>query len=214
MHAQQTVASSDDTVDLDRQCYLETLEGIKLLQRFIRRRRWQKLFGAKHIPLIHGPCGMVAWPIFQRTQLVGMEGPSGRQYRSAAFGCVPVDHPVRVGAIFLLEWPWFDRLSLLFVTANCVTLALQGPPGSHEFLGEARLRDIELTFSIIFTAELLCRVLAMGFWGHEHTYLGREAGWNKLDLLSELLTAALKAFTLFALPSFHTLIVIESRVPQ
>ena len=157
----------EEQFEQDRTCYLDTLRGIKLLQRFIRKRRWRILFGTKHIPLIHGPCGMVAWPIFIRTKLEGMEGPSGRQYRSTAFGCMRVDQPIRVGAIFLVEWTWFDRVSLLAVMSNCVMLALQGPPGSYDFLGHDALREAELAFNILFTLELLARVMAMGFHGHE-----------------------------------------------
>lgn len=146
----------DDQFEADRDNYLETLRGIRLLQRFVRRRRWRVLFGAKHIPLIHGCCGLTAWPIFVRNKLEGMEGPSGQLYRGVSLGCLGIRSPLRVGAIFLVEWPWFDRLSLLAVMVNCVVLALQGPPGSYTYIPtEAAVREVEFAFTLIFTGELL-----------------------------------------------------------
>jgi hypothetical protein len=158
-HATQSTHAGpyrDEQFEADRDHYLETLRGIRLLQRYVRRRRWRLLFGAKHIPLIHGGCGLTAWPIFVRNQLEGMEGPSGQLYRGTSLGCLSIRSPVRVGAIFLVEWPWFDRMSLLAVMANCLLLALQGPPDSYSYLpSEAALREVELAFCFIFTAELM-----------------------------------------------------------
>ena len=115
----------DEVYEADRACYLETLRALRLLQSFIRRRRWRKMLHAKAIPLIHGPFGLVGWPIFRGAVLTGVEGPSGRQYIGQALGCLGIEHPLRHYAIFVTEWRWFDRVSLLLVSLNSTLLELR-----------------------------------------------------------------------------------------
>ena len=130
--------------------------ALRLLQRFIRRKRWRKMIGAftggASLPLIHGPCGMVAWPINVPTRsgaergelrLDGMEGPSGRQYRFKAFGFLGVDSPLRRATIFLIEWSWFDRLSLFVVSLNCAIIAAQGPPGRNAVFTQPTMAQVQ-----------------------------------------------------------------------
>ena len=71
-----------------------------------------------------------------------------------------------------VEWPPFDRASLTAVIINCVILAGQGPPGTYAWIPEAHSDTMELSFTLLFTTELVCKVAAMGFRGHEWAYLG------------------------------------------
>ncbi len=111
-----------------------------------------------------------------------MEGLSGRQYRHAPC-CLTPSHPLRVHAIFLVESAWFERASLLAVLLNCAMLAVQGPPGqsSSGWIDVATHESLELLFTMLFTLELACRSVAMGFAGHEWSYLSNS--WNRLDCL-------------------------------
>ena len=151
----------------EREVYLVQLDALKLLQSAFRRRKW-RIALSKRIPLVNGPCGQRAFPIFHKATLVGMEGRSGRQYRHSSFG-MDVAHPLRVWAIFVIEHPWFERASLLAIVANCIMLAVQGPPGRYESLDKDAQLTLELVFTLLFTLELGCKCVAMGFAGHEHS---------------------------------------------
>lgn len=153
--------------------------GILILQGAMRKRRW-RLVLSKKIPIIRGPCGMSAYPIFKGNVRVGTEGPtSGRQYRHSSCGCLHPGSRTRELLIFIVEWPWFDRLSLLAVIVNCMTMAAQGPPGAYALFDEPESQVIELIFTLVFSFEMAIKVGAMGFWGHHHAYLAD--GWNRLD---------------------------------
>ena len=149
------------------------LNAIALLQRAIRRNRWNKLFGKK-IPLARGPFGIVAFPVLSKSfELEGVQG-STRDYVGTSFG-MPAYHRTRLVFIAILEWSWFENLSLITVVINCVMLALEGPPNRES----TELALLDFSFTIIFTVELLLRTAAMGFMGHKQSYLSN--AWNQLD---------------------------------
>jgi len=165
----------------DRIRYLETLSALKRLQKWTRRRRWKKLLQS-HIPVVKGCCGAIPiFPIYRGKTLLGYEGPSSQRYVGTSLYLLGAGNPIRKMAIFVVEWPWFDRLSLLAVLANCLMLALQGPPGADAVLDPATSDIAELAFAIIFTVELCFKTVAMGFLGHENSYLA--SSWNRLDCL-------------------------------
>ena len=112
-----------------------------------------------------------------------LRGPSGRLYAGDALGCLTLSNPLRARAIALVEWPWFDRAVLMAIVANCVMLAALGPPGGDApaiFAPEA-VEVIELSFTLLFTAEMAIKIVAMGFVVHQLAYLRDH--WNKLDFL-------------------------------
>ena len=166
----------------ERAWYLAQLEALKKLQSAFRRRRWRVVLSGK-IPLIHGPCGAKAFPIYRGSELEGMEGPSGRQYRHTSLCCLTPSHALRVQSVFLVESAWFERVSLLAVLLNCAMLAVQGPPGQSAsgWINADAHASLEFAFTLLFTVELVCRSAAMGFAGHEWSYLS--VGWNRLDCL-------------------------------
>lgn len=157
------------------------------------------------VPIVNGPCGAKAFPIFWGRTRLGTAGLSGRQYRySSCFGCLPVEHPVREALIFVVDSVWFERITLVAVLINCVLLGLQGPPqlplppsspppsllevasGAAASLplplssvSSRAYEFFELSFTLFFTCEILCRIGAMGLAGHEYSYLAD--GWNAID---------------------------------
>lgn len=158
-----------------------TRAAVHKLQSLQRRRRWRVLLSSK-IPRIHGPAGMTFYPIFDSplaTQYIGVESPSGKQYRGVACCLAPHD-PWRLRLIFTVEHPIYQAVTLAAIIANCTLMAFQGPPGTPDALFDtAHFYIVEVMFTLFFTAEMAMQVLAMGFVGHPHAYLAD--AWNHLD---------------------------------
>ncbi|KOO31481.1 voltage-gated sodium channel [Chrysochromulina tobinii] len=100
-------------------------------------------------------------------------GPSGRVYSSRTFGFLEVGHAPRRWAIKLVEWAPFDAFILVTILANCVTMAWNSPldpPGTPK----AHFIDVcEWVYLLIFTFEMLAKICAYGFVGHDGAYLAR-----------------------------------------
>ena len=146
------------------------------IQRWWRKKRWFTLMG-KGVPIVRGWCGYAILPIYNPSlELQGVEGV--RQYRSTSMGCLFGDSKLRLAAIAIIEWPWFERLTLAVVILNCVDLAMLGPPdrphaGYHDLIEDGA--------TLYFTVELFLKVVAMGLIGHEDAYLADY--WNQLDFV-------------------------------
>ena len=113
------------------------------------------------------------------TALLGL---SGRRYGGLSLGFLPPDSPFRARFIDAVEWPWFDRTVLIAIVVNCAFLAVQGPPDSDvAFFGPALADEIESVFTMLFTIEMVCKIIALGFVSHELSYLRDH--WNKLDFV-------------------------------
>ena len=119
----------------DRERYEQIQEAVSLVQRCVRRHRWQTLIRRVRTKLrpVHGPLRVVLYPIYDasltsptswRGSLLGYEGPSGKQYREIALGLEP-DHPLRMRCIFLVETSIFRAATLVVILANCVLMAAQ-----------------------------------------------------------------------------------------
>lgn len=90
------------------------------------------------------------------------------------------DHPLRRLTKFIIEWPPFEYTILVTIIANCLVMALEQhlPNGDRTPLAV----ELELTepfFLGIFCVEAVCKIIALGFIFHEHSYL-RNA-WNIMD---------------------------------
>lgn len=97
------------------------------------------------------------------------------------------------------------------ILATCVCLALATPYPNNDSDGiNAALEEIEIVFTVIFTAECVMKIIAMGFVAHDGAYL-RHA-WNFLDftivivgLLSSILSSVMEGFDVKALRAFRVL---------
>lgn len=102
-------------------------------------------------------------------------------------GFVPValyyfhqDKPPRSWCLRLVTNPWFERVSMLVILLNCVTLGMYQPcadDGCHS----ARCRLLQVFDDLIFAffaIEMTIKVLAMGLLGRS-AYLAE--AWNRLD---------------------------------
>lgn len=98
-----------------------------------------------------------------------------RSYHGRVLLCLAPHNPVRRAIIALIELPWFDRVVLALICVNCLFLALQQP--WTEPLPWAQ--PLELAFQILFTAEMVMKVLAMGILLPQGAFL--RDGWNWID---------------------------------
>ena len=73
--------------------------------------------------------------------------------------------------------PWFDRFILFTIMVNCLVLATDK---EVDFITK-NVETIDLVFLIIYTFEMIFKVVAMGFFTREHSYL--RDPWNKLDFV-------------------------------
>ena len=97
------------------------------------------------------------------------------------------DNAVREIALHTCTAPWFDAFILFIIVGNAIMMALEDPLDSSR---DACPRDpcpddarstLELLCNLVFTAELLVKVLSFGFVIGEGTYL--RSGWNILDFI-------------------------------
>eukprot|EP00755_Sulcionema_specki_P009052 Sspe_Gene.42602::Locus_20697_Transcript_1_1_Confidence_1.000_Length_2533::g.42602::m.42602 len=92
--------------------------------------------------------------------------------------CFAIDSPVRRGCVATYRHRHFQTFILVVIILNSLVMLLQAArtPG----MAEAEF-GIETTFTIIFTVEMLIKVVALGFVAHRGAYL--RTGWNVLDFI-------------------------------
>ncbi len=78
----------------------------------------------------------------------------------------------------VIQHPLFDNITLLIILANCVTLAMDDPTTDVQ---ETWQVNSDYTFQALYTAELMLKVMAMGFLFNEGAYL--RDPWNVLDFI-------------------------------
>lgn len=89
------------------------------------------------------------------------------------------DNSVRQYCLWLADHPYFDYVVLIFISLNCITLAMERPkipPWSRErdFLSFANY-----VFTIVFGIEMLIKVVAKGLFYGKDAYFHN--GWNIMD---------------------------------
>ena len=77
----------------------------------------------------------------------------------------------------IIENPIFDYGVLFIILLNCVTMVY-----SDAGVEETELqKNIELTFQILYTIEMVLKIFALGFIFGKDAYL--KGAWNQLDFL-------------------------------
>ena len=79
---------------------------------------------------------------------------------------------------------WLDALILFCIIANTALLAAAGPATTLDDEVLARMVVADLVLTVVFTAEMVIRIVALGFWDRKGTdpaprYLNN--AWNKMD---------------------------------
>lgn len=114
------------------------------------------------------------------------EGPgqndSQKNYATVALCCLSVTNPFRNKIIQIVTVnPCFDRIILFVIMLNCLVLATDK---ELDFITD-NVEVIDLVFLIIYTLEMVLKIIAMGFVMREHSYL--RDSWNKLDFFVVLM---------------------------
>lgn len=68
--------------------------------------------------------------------------------------------------------PWFDRFILFVIIVNCLFLALDKEVDAVT----DNIDTIDFVFLLIYTWEMTMKIIAMGFFMREHSYL--RDSWN------------------------------------
>jgi hypothetical protein len=95
--------------------------------------------------------------------------------------CLKVSSTFRRALVKLIHKPAFDTAILIVILCNAMSLALDDPleDKNHPSQMARTLAILELIFNIIFTAEMMLKIGALGFILNKFTYL--RSPWNLLD---------------------------------
>ncbi|XP_065095461.1 voltage-dependent T-type calcium channel subunit alpha-1G isoform X3 [Ochlerotatus camptorhynchus] len=90
------------------------------------------------------------------------------------------DTKPRIWCLQLITNPWFERISMLVILLNCITLGMYQPCVDDACVTN-RCKILQIFDDIIFaffSLEMTIKIVAMGAWG-KGTYLADS--WNRLD---------------------------------
>ncbi|XP_058040067.1 sodium channel protein type 4 subunit alpha isoform X2 [Ahaetulla prasina] len=136
----------------------------------------------KGLPLIYGdpPPELIGVPLEdldtfysdQKTYIILNKGKTIFRFTATpALYMLDPFHPIRNGAIKVLIHSLFSMFIMITILANCVFMTLSNPP--------IWAKDVEYTFTGIYTFEAMIKVLARGFCIDSFTFL--RDPWNWLD---------------------------------
>jgi len=92
----------------------------------------------------------------------------------------PRDSRFRLSVRRLIANKWFNRLSVLLVISNCIFLAMDTPGHQDQDLTQV-LETAEYIFSGLFVAEMLIKIIGLGFVLGASSFL--RDWWNVLDFI-------------------------------
>lgn len=104
-----------------------------------------------------------------------------KNYATVSLCCLSVTNPVRNKIIQIVTDSLFDKIILVVIVVNSLVLALDNEVEIITKYAE----DIDFIFLIIYTIEMILKIIAMGFFMRAHSYL-RDT-WNVVSTYSYLL---------------------------
>ncbi|XP_009869724.1 PREDICTED: sodium channel protein type 7 subunit alpha [Apaloderma vittatum] len=142
------------------------------------------LEAGKNLPLIYGdpPLELVGIPLEdldpfykdKKTFIVLNKGKAIFRFSATpALYLLGPFHPIRRGAIKVLIHSLFSMFIMITILTNCVFMTMSNPP--------AWSKNVEYTFTGIYTFESLIKVLSRGFCIDDFTFL--RDPWNWLDFM-------------------------------
>jgi len=99
-------------------------------------------------------------------------------FQNTALCVFKPDNPIRAWCIKIVHTNEFDMISIFVILMNCLLMLISAwtpPPHNLEFPWAEHL------FNILFTIELILKVVAKGFYSGPYAYL--KDGWNWLDFV-------------------------------
>jgi len=110
------------------------------------------------------------------------------KYAEVVLFCLHKDSCFRGNITKLVENPWFDRVVMLIILANCITLAMFDPSDRDCNKSKCKaLQVVDKCISVFFICEVLCKVVTYGFWGPYSYLAGKSCNWNRLDFMVAVL---------------------------
>lgn len=112
-----------------------------------------------------------------------------KRYAKSSLYCLSARSPLRKLAVWLINYPWFQRLIFLCILVNSAILGIadfqyidiQGNLLSANSYRNYILIQSEPVFTAIFATEAVLKIIAMGFLMAPGSYL--RDGWNLLDFI-------------------------------
>ncbi|KAH9513030.1 Voltage-dependent T-type calcium channel subunit alpha-1H [Bulinus truncatus] len=96
-----------------------------------------------------------------------------------AFYLLSNENKLRKFAHHLISRKWFDNTVLFFIALNCITLAMERPDIPPDSIERNFLTYTNYIFTLVFSIEMMIKVIAKGFFIGKHAYL--KSGWNVMD---------------------------------
>ncbi|XP_028830078.1 voltage-dependent T-type calcium channel subunit alpha-1I-like isoform X2 [Denticeps clupeoides] len=96
------------------------------------------------------------------------------------FFCLKQTTFPRSWCIYMVSSPWFERVSMMVILLNCVTLGMYQPCENIDCSSDRCqiLQAFDAFIYIFFAVEMVVKMVALGIFGHR-CYLGDT--WNRLD---------------------------------
>ncbi|KAL4110193.1 hypothetical protein PRIC1_001886 [Phytophthora ramorum] len=118
----------------------------------------------------------------------------------------PRSSRVRQWTLNLIAHPYFDNIVLALVAVSSISLAIDNPLQNPDSAVAIALKRMEVAFTIIFTVEMVIKIIARGLVLHKGAYL--RSGWNVLDcviVISSLVMLAESSSRQHSLKSLRSL---------
>ena len=118
-----------------------------------------------------------AFPNYEGTE-IEITSKDQKNYATVSLCCLSVTNPFRNKVIRIVAInPWFDRIILVVIFANCFFLAIDK---EFDSLTSEIADKIDMVFLQIYTVEMILKIIAMGFFMRAHSYL-RDT-WNIVSI--------------------------------
>ncbi|ODM88419.1 Voltage-dependent T-type calcium channel subunit alpha-1H [Orchesella cincta] len=99
-----------------------------------------------------------------------------RERREYSFFMFPPENRFRHRCLVIVKHPMFDKVILLFIAFNCITLAMERPTIPPDSLERHFLAVSNDIFTVLFLAEMSLKVIALGGFAQYF-----KSGWNVMD---------------------------------
>lgn len=114
--------------------------------------------------------------------------PSGSVYRGTSLFCLRPSASVRLQCISIVESSAFDSTILAVIMLNCLTMAWESPLDPAGTWKAQTIDMLEWLFLLVFTTEMVLKIVAKGFVGHSGSYISD--AWCQLDFVIVVLSWA------------------------
>ena len=96
-----------------------------------------------------------------------------------SLGCIYSNCFLRRLCITIVAHKWFDRFIMFLILISSILLCLDEPGLDSKSNLAQFLYYADIIITILFTIEMVIKIIALGFIGHDNAYL--RSGWNRID---------------------------------